>query len=549
MRLARSILLLLVLLVVNLGATTANRHDVFVGGEVYFVDADCYSRMTRVVRVLQDPFTRIDHHEFENHPAGTDPHTTAPFDYLIAGLSALLSPFTPNAPDLAGAWISPLLSLALLTFLWIWAGREKVPYRFPALLIVAASPIVVQAFQIGRPDHQSLTLALLNAGLAAETTLRRTRTRPWAIAWGLIWGAALWVTLFEPVVILTLVLLTRLIPNRIPKQPRRPFVVAAGTAALVVGVAVLLDGWRIGAFPPEVAEYFPRWATLLGELRSVPIFSTIWLSWFGYLLPAIIPLALWSHSRSGALTRSLPVVSPFGGHRGADAVCPEPSQAPVLQTPNFALSLTIIATATFALTVWQIRWAPFFITFAALLLPTALAAIPSRLAANTLFTISLFPILSAWDTKLYPEADTQAARIDQRTENILLRQTASALVSSETTPILAPWWLCPAIAYWSGQPCVGGSSHQSLPGIVDTARFLPVNNPAEAAAILDRREVRYVVAYEPDRLITTSAVLLDKKPTRDALATTLFERPQTVRNFEVVYTNPYFRILTPITQP
>ena len=29
----------------------------------------------------------------------------------------------------------------------------------------------------------------------------------------------------------------------------------------------------------------------------------------------------------------------------------------------------------------------------------------------------------------------------------------------------------PAIAYWSGQRCVSGSSHQSLPGTVDSSRF------------------------------------------------------------------------------
>ncbi len=538
MRLARSILLLLVLLAINFGATNANRENVFVDGEVYFVDADCYSRMTRVQRVFERPFTRIDHHEFENYPDGTDPHTTAPFDYLIVGLKLILSPFTTNAPDLAGAWISPLLSLALLTFLWIWTGREQFPYRFPALLILAASPIVVQAFQLGRPDHQSLTLALVTAGLAAEMTLRRSRTRSWAIAWGLIWGTALWVTLFEPVILLTLVLLTRFISQDTPGRSRRPFVIAAATASLVFGIASLLDGWRIGPLPPEVAEYFPRWATLLGELRPVPIFSSIWFSWFGYLLPAIIPLALWGISRSGALSRSLPLVPPSGLH-----------QAPVFQPRKSTFIILPILVILFALTLWQIRWAPFFVTFAALLLPAALVAIPSRLAAYTIFSLSLFPILSAWDAKLYPDADTQAALTDQRTENLLLRQTAIALVSNETTPILAPWWLCPAIAYWSGQPCVGGSSHQSLPGIADTARFYLSTSPAEALAILERRQVRYVIAYEPDRLISTSAVLLDQTPTRDVLATALFDRPQTLRDFEVVYANPYFRILSQRATP
>ncbi len=530
MRRARSFFLLIVLLAINLGASTANRDQVFVDGDVYFIDADCYSRMTRVLRVLESPFTRIDHHEFENFPAGTDPHTTAPLDYLIAGLSLALAPFVAQPVDLAGAWISPLIFLGLVTFLWIWAGREKLPYRFPTLLLISVSPIVVQAFEIGRPDHQSLTLALLAAGLAAEITLRRHRSRPWAIAWGLIWGAALWVTLFEPLIVLTLVLLTRLLPNRGEKRSPQPFVIAATTAALVVGIAILLDGWRLGPLPPEVAEYFPRWATLLGELRPVPLRSTIWFEWFGYLFPAVIPLAIWTLFSKAKPERTS-------------------QQTPLTNHESLPLQITLALTL-FGLTLWQVRWAPFFITFTALLLPTALAAIPSRVAAYTLFTVSLLPILSAWDAKVYPDADTRAALTDQRTENILLRQTATALVSNDTTPILAPWWLCPAIAYWSGQPCVGGSSHQSLPGIVETAQFYLSTTPEEALAILGRRQVQYVIAYEPDRLIGTSATLLDRKATRDAFATPLFTRPQSLHDFEVVYANPYFRILTPaVTSP
>ncbi len=528
MRTARSIALLVILLALNLAATTANRDEVFVGGDIYFIDADCYSRMTRVQRVLEHPFTRIDHHEFENHPAGTDPHTTAPFDLLIAGLTVALSPFTADPMELAGAWISPLLSLALLTFLWVWMGREKWPYRFPALLILAASPIVVQAFEIGRPDHQSLTLALLAAGLAAEISLRRTRSRPWTLAWGLIWGAALWVTLFEPVIILTLVLLSRLIPGQKSEvSGRRSFLLAAAITLSVLAVAVLFDGWRIRPLPPEVGEYFPRWATLLAELRQVPILSTRWFAWFGYLIPLVVPLAIWRTIRQKA--------SPASHHS--------------LVTIHHSPLLIALALATLALTAWQIRWAPFAITFTALLLPTALVAIPSRLAAYTIFTLSLLPILSAWDTKLYPPPAAQAALEDQRTENILLRQAATALVSTETTPILAPWWLCPAIAYWSGQPCVGGSSHQSLPGIVDTARFYLAKNPADALAILARREVRYVIAYEPDRLISTSSILLDESPTPNVLATPLFQRPATLPDFTLVYSNPYFRILSQRATP
>src|SRR3989475_7093902 len=87
----------------------ANYEDVFVAGNVYFTDADCYARMTRARMCAEHPGVIVRHHDFENFPEGTTPHTTAPLDYLIVGLSILLRPFTAHALDLAGALVSPLL--------------------------------------------------------------------------------------------------------------------------------------------------------------------------------------------------------------------------------------------------------------------------------------------------------------------------------------------------------------------------------------------------------------------------------------------------------
>ncbi len=80
-------------------------------GGVDFVDADCYSRMTRVREVCAHPGEVIRRHAFENYPFGTRPHTTIPFDYAVYALRTVLRPFCggERALDLAGAWISPLL--------------------------------------------------------------------------------------------------------------------------------------------------------------------------------------------------------------------------------------------------------------------------------------------------------------------------------------------------------------------------------------------------------------------------------------------------------
>src|SRR4051812_9091262 len=115
MRISRIVLLVLELAVLTaliLATRSANYRDVFVNGNVYFTDADCYSRMTRVRLCATHPGLILRHHQFENYPQGTTPHTTAPLDYLILGLSILIRPFAPNAIDVAGALISPLLVIA-----------------------------------------------------------------------------------------------------------------------------------------------------------------------------------------------------------------------------------------------------------------------------------------------------------------------------------------------------------------------------------------------------------------------------------------------------
>jgi hypothetical protein len=91
------------------------------------------------------------------------------------------------------------------------------------------------------------------------------------------------------------------------------------------------------------------------------------------------------------------------------------------------------------------------------------------------------------------------------------RRVAEFMQGKEKTPFLAPWWASPQVAYWSGQPGVTGTSHQSLGGIVDSARFFLSEKLEDAAAILRARNVRYVIIDdlshtlgEGDELLITS---------------------------------------------
>jgi len=503
------ILGLLALCTLMLATTTAQRRDVFVDGHVYFIDADCYSRMSRVELVMQHPLQSIRHHDFENFPEGIESHATAPLDWLIALLALGLSPFSPQALDLAGAWISPLLGLATLVLLWAWSTRARLPYRYAALVLLAISPIVMQAFRLGRPDHQSLLLFLMAAGLAAEWSLWIGPTRKIALVWGAAWGLALWTSLYEPLIVFALLLILRLAFLR-RAAFSRDWLAGWGTTLGVFGFSVLVDGWRVSKPSPEIAQYFPNWSRSIAELAHLPPFSPQFPGWLGWLAPVLPVLLAWRFWKT---------------------------RAPHL------LAMLVLVLATYGLTCWQIRWGCYLALAFAMALPFALAAIPSRAAAWTAFVICLFPLASQWDELLYPEPALAEARDEQRTDYKLLRETAEALLSSERTGILAPWWLSPPLAYWSGQPCIAGSSHESLPGIVDASRFYLTADEKEARAILQQRNVRYVVAYEPSRVLGTSTQLLGIDARRDSFDQILYDTPVLAPPWlTVVYSNPYFKV-------
>ena len=195
----------------------ANYQDVFVAGNVYFVDADCYARMTRAEMIRAKPGLIIRHHAFENFPQGTTPHTTAPLDYLIVALSLFLNPFTAHTLDLAGAFVSPVLALLGGWFLWWWSRRMKFRYRWVLLILYAISPILVHGTELGRPDHQSLLILLVAIAISAGWSSQIPQPRNLATGWWLTsaasWALAIWVSAYEPVVLFVIITATALLMN------------------------------------------------------------------------------------------------------------------------------------------------------------------------------------------------------------------------------------------------------------------------------------------------------------------------------------------------
>src|SRR5205085_1487650 len=252
-----------------LATRCANYQDVFVAGNVYFVDADCYARMTRVQMVNANPGLIVRHHAFENFPQGTTPHTTALLDYLILGLSLLLTPFSTHALDLAGAFISPVLALLGGLVLWWWSRRMKFRYRWIMLILYAISPIVVHGTELGRPDHQSLSMLLVVTAICAEWSIAEAadpsgvmQRRRWSVVSGAAWGFAIWNSAYESLILFLL---------------------------LTVVLLVLRDRTD-GAPSPRRGNYGP--SLLIYVLLIATYFLTIWQARWGYFFVLIFAIAL-----------------------------------------------------------------------------------------------------------------------------------------------------------------------------------------------------------------------------------------------------------------
>lgn len=485
-----------------------NAADVFLGDSIFFVDADCYARMTRAQMLWSEGFRSLSHHAFENYPEGILPNTTAPLDAVIFVLAHLLSLFSADPLPLAGAFVSPLLGVATLLLLAGWGICASRPLRWSMLLAFVLSPSLSHAFALGRPDHQSLILALCAAAALCEITLWSGGGRAAAVLGGLSTGLALWTSLFEPLVLLGLAIVLRAVFLRkscLCGSWREWWVTAA--AVFLAGVA--FDGLRVQGFSGEVASSFLSWAAPIGELQHQKPWTLFRDSgWLLLPVPVMLGWSQWGNGNRNPAAAAIAVV--------------------------FLWSLACL----------QARWTPFLALGFALSLPAALCVLRSRIAAYAMFMASLWPVAAEWDRILFPEGERALAVRENRKEAWLLRDAAFRLreAGSEGS-ILAPWWISPAFVYWSRVPAIAGSSHYSIPGTLDAARFYLSETDAEADAILSRRRVRWVVAYDPPRILKTAIPLLRITPTGITMAQRIWSRslPKPDHLWQV-YANEFFQI-------
>ena len=497
---------IVILLAVAFGAFTWNRDSVFFDDAIYFLDGDCFSRMTRVRMIEEEGLRSIRHHNWENFPEGTTPHTTMQLDTLIAGLSQILRPFSDKHLALAGAWISPLLGASLLLFLAVWSAAARLPYRRAMLFLVAVSPIIAHGFQLGRPDHQSLLMLLLGVALASEVEIWKGRASGWRYASAGAWALALWVSLFEPLILLGVVLVARgLCRSRYSQEEvknPKSWTWPVALFVAIVAVTLWIDGWRAAGFHPA----FARWALNIGELRSAS--WGVIFSWCGWVLGLSPVLLAWRWIR------------------GREKLC------------GLWLLLVVV---TAGLSLYHARWGYFLALLFAMSVPWILPSLRKPWLAWMVFFISLWPVAAEWDRRLYPEDEAFRARVENIADAVALREAALSLRERPVGGVVAPWWFCPAIVWWSGQPCIGGTSHQSLPGIVESSEFYLGEVPDPG--FLQKRKVVYILAYEPDRLISNSEQILGRSATGPTIAKRLYSaREEPPVGLKKIFANRFFKV-------
>jgi hypothetical protein len=422
------------------------------------VEADCYSQLARVQRILHGDGLIQSHFKVENWPEGLVPSTTATFDYVILLLYLPLTLVTKYPLDWAGALVSPALWIGLVLF-WLLFRSREFNLTGRALLIIgsAALPAFVWATACGRPRHQSLILALLAIALTAEYErwhLELSPKRAWNIIAGIVWGLACWTSLYEPLMMVTLLVVYNLVTRR---RESKGFLISFG---LVMLLALLLEGFHIFIPPPEYYEPLQRWLGTIAEMKEMTFAGFMYRM---TLIAVLLPVIAWR-----LLARP--------GERRTD------------------LFLVLITALLIIVTAWQSRWF-YFATLGELFLITRYCQIEPLRWSRLLMLVLFFSGLADADY-------TQVTGVENMMPNqpsIELAEIARSI--DQPGGILAPWWLSPGLLYFSQKPIVAGSSHCGISGIVASAKFFSSKSWPDAERILRDRKVRWVVVYDDQDFI------------------------------------------------
>ena len=424
------------------------------------VEADCYSQLARDQRILNGQGLIQNHFKVENWPEGLVPSTTAPFDYVILLLWAPLALVTKHPLDWAGALVSPALWLALVFFWMLFRSRDfNLVGRALLLIGSTALPAFVWATACGRPRHQSLILALMAMAFTAEYERWQVEVSPkraWHLFAGVVWGLACWTSLFEPALVLTVLIAFNLIVRR---RENYTFLVSFGVVMLV---ALLLEGFHIFIPPSEYLPALARWLGTIAEVRGIDASSFLRQMTFLSFV-TLVPFVSWRLLRREGDCRT-------------------------------DLLLIILTFLLAVLTFVQQRWG-YYANVAELFLIARYCQL-DPLGWPRLVVMGVFLFGLIYDNNLQLQG-----RLHAPPNQPSLELAANFSCDRRPGGIIAPWWLSPGLLYFSGQPIVSGSSHCGISGIVASAQFFASGSWVDAEHILQARKVRWIVVWDDPQLL------------------------------------------------
>ena len=512
-------------------------------GGVLF-DVEGFARMCRVSRLFGTGLWVLKRNDHEGWPLGVDGAGSTLSDHLLwvvawaircTGMAIervderLGVVLRAGALDYGGGLFSLLVGLSVAGAMLWWVRRQEFGrFGFVGWLIFISLPPLVFATRFAALDESVFGLLFLCWALIfADTGWCSSGWR--AVVGGAMAGASLWVAprFAGPVILLIMTL------RGLRSGSRKGVVDSLGWWAvgvvLVLGCACWLDGaaWC----QPLVSSGAGRWHDTLGLWRRVEEGGAPWL-WFGGMV--LIPCLALVFGMSGFPERAL----------------------------NLFRSVAALAAivASWAMPVW----APVAVVLVLMCAPAAVRGSKKivgdvryrmllqgrgvrRLCAVGAAMLFFWPIARWWDGWLYPSDHRATEALEYREEMAQLRRVAHGLRGGEVQPFLAPWYLSPAVCYWSMQPAVSSFTLMNPEGLEFAVKFYSSPDPSGLRDALFARGVRWIICDAPDRFERNVRRLRLDLPRQDS-AIHMLRRGRNVtvsHGFERAFTTGTFVVVEP----
>ena len=174
--------------------------NVLVEGDVIFYGYDSFYHMRRIFYTVENFPQTLWFDSYLNHPHGLELMWPPLFDQIIAA-AALLGGGSPQAVEVAGAIISPILGSAMVILLYFLAKKLfGMKVALLSAFLLAVDPKHIARTFFGLPDHDSLELLLILGAILLLTyaLTKRDRWLRFAVLAGVLIAATAYTWLGAP---------------------------------------------------------------------------------------------------------------------------------------------------------------------------------------------------------------------------------------------------------------------------------------------------------------------------------------------------------------